>query len=229
MMRAPNKIPKKILNGREKIPDEFYVFVENLSPPIANEFNITKRLTSASFSSFTNSDFLPKYMDGSATYCTLQPSSADCQAISDYSMKLTSNYKVEYDAENYRLTRHCLFPSRLSGIFAFGDYNSCVTASHKYGFKMDSLKRFVLVPNPLNRVAKVNMRIFALAKTAYLTGNLDKESMLYIWSNYWGGTGNLKIDLPVKGAHRRIYDSGVIYEYIIDGVIEETSPKYYNI
>jgi hypothetical protein len=99
-------------------------------------------------------------------------------ALSPYFLTAINNYRIEYDAEVHRERFHSIYPSRLSAIYAFADYETCIAVNKKYDWPLSEAHRFRLIEHPLNRVVKVNME------------------------------------------QRQNFDSGVIWEYLIEGAVE---------
>ena len=61
------------------------------------------------------------------------------------------------------------------------------------------------------------MEIVSLMRTAYIRGFFDDETKDDIWKNYWNGTGDIDLELPDVESERKIYHSGKIFEYLIEG------------
>ena len=87
-----------------------------------------------------------------------------------------NDYMVEYDAELCRKYHYPQYPSRLSAIFAFGDYETCKEVDRKYDWDLSTVKKFRLNIDNLTRVIKVNMEIVSLMRTAYIRGFFDDET-----------------------------------------------------
>ncbi len=103
------------------------------------------------------------------------------------------------------------YPSRLSAIFAFGDFETCKKVSLKHKWDLSSVKRFKLLPNNLNKVAKVNMEIVSLDRYATKVSMSDSVTISQIWHSYWTGLGNIQLELPTVDG-RKIFNSDVIWE-----------------
>jgi hypothetical protein len=128
---------------------------------------------------------------------------------------------VEYDAEQTRLRCNPILPSRLSAIYAFGDYESCKQVSVKYpGWSLAEVERFRLLPHLSNRVVRVNMEIVSLARVAYRSASWTAAQIEGFWRSYWSGGGSISVELPVDGVHFERCDSGEIWEYLIEGALE---------
>jgi len=106
----------------------------------------------------------------------------------------------------------------LSAIYAFGDIETCREVNKKYGWDLSEVKKFHIVDNPLTRVIKVNMEIISLAKHAYKVSSMQHKDQL--WRSYWSGCGAIEMELPEPNAERQILNSGVIWEYLIEGAVK---------
>lgn len=142
----------------------------------------------------------------------------DANVLSPYFLTAINDYRIEYDAEACRMRQFPHFPSRMSAVYAFGDYDSCKAVSEKYTWCLDSVYRFRLRESPLNRVIRVNMEHLSLARHAYRVSLL--EDIENIWTHYWKGGGDMAMELPGRQFKRERYESGVIWEFLIEGVVE---------
>ena len=119
----------KLVNAAEDTPDEFYIFVSKMNLTAQHNFQMTGSFVSSGVVAAASvPSFLPKYLDGSATYHPFGPCEHDCHFVSPYLSTAINDYRVEYDAERHRLMNHGKYPSRLSAVFAFGDMESCNTS-----------------------------------------------------------------------------------------------------
>lgn len=206
-----------LLNKNEKEPDLFYIFVDQYNPTTRHNYDLTNSFSSAAYPyTSANSHFLPKYLDGTATYLPFSPSERDCLFMSPYCVTAINDYRVEYDAENCRYRNFSLYPSRLSAVFAFGDFDTCIRAAHCYRWDLSSVRKFKLIQNDLTRVIKVNMEIVSLARMAYRISSIT-QSEGDLWKAYWSGDGNVAMELPTPDFKRKIHKSGIIWEYLIEG------------
>lgn len=230
----------------EKIPKSFFVFV-NLNNNLTKiNFDNTNCISSSAFLQFINEfdisipnthlknvisaysnmngltqDFAQKYLDGSIDYLPFVLN-ADCNInfISFFNKNITSEYSVEYSAEITRRRFFPKFPSRLSCCYAFSNYQSCIDVSRKYGWNIDSVREFELIEHEHNRVARVNMETVSLARYAEDISSLDEQTQFQIWNHYWNGGGNLPMELPSLNNERRIVESGILWEYLIEGILK---------
>lgn len=211
----------KLLNLSEKIPGTFYVFVNQFNPITFHNFNLTKCFTSAAFTYLSMSQvFVEKYIEGTVDYLRFKPNESDCKIISPYTLTAINDYRVEYDAETYRRYRVSLYPSRLSAVYAFGSYETCVEVNQKYNWDLTSVYQFKLLDNPFNRVIKVNMEHVSLARYAYKLSMMEAQAIEYIWESYWSGRGNISFELPTSNFQRKVFNSDVIWEYLVEGMLE---------
>lgn len=137
-----------------------------------------------------------------------------------FSHNVTNEYQTEYNCELHRYYNFPKYPSRLSSSYAFGDYESCKLVSQKYGWKLDTVRKFKLIPHEQNRVAKVNMEIISLERLANNISMQDMATLNQVWSWYWNGNGQLELELPGHSGSRQIYKSGEIWEYLVEGILE---------
>jgi hypothetical protein len=207
-----------LLNKNEAIPEVFYIFVNQLNPMTEHNFKLVGQFSSGAFGGIDDADFLKKYVEGSVRYLPYEPCQMDQRAISPFLSTAINEYRVEYDAELFRERHANLLPSRLSALYAFGDYESCTKVNLKYGWPLASVQRFRLKPHPLNRVAKVNMEHISLARYAYRTASLEDVEAL--WHSYWRGDSNCSVSLPAPGFTRKTYESDTVWEYLIEGMVE---------
>lgn len=95
---------------------------------------------------------------------------------------------------------------------------ACELVSRKYGWPLEPVREFRLKEWPLTRIAKVNMEHVSLARHAYKVFMLNDIDRL--WGGCWSGFDNIILELPSAGFERKTYDSGIIWEYLIEGVVE---------
>ena len=186
----------------------------------SHNFNLIGQFSSGAFSSASLGDeYLQKYLKGEFRYLPYEPAQIDAIILSPYFMTAINDYRIEYDAEIYREKHYPLYPSRFSAIYAFGDYEACVSINEKYGWPLTEVKKFKLLDHPLNRVVKVNMEHVSLARHAYKVSMLEDVDGL--WAGYWSAFDNLVLELPASGHQRKTYESGVIWEYLIEGAVQK--------
>lgn len=207
-----------LMNTGSECPNEFYIFCNRYNPMTVHNLTVTKTFTSAGYANCSmDSEFFKKYLDGSATYLPFLPAKPDCNIVSPYCLTAMNDYRIEYDAEVCRKTYYPKYPSRLSAVYAFGDFESCEKVSKKWNWDISTVKKFKLIENTLTRVIKVNMEIISLARYAYRVSFSDANELNKLWRHYWSGGGNICMELPDANFARKRYDSEEIFEYLIEG------------
>ncbi|MEZ4780549.1 MAG: hypothetical protein R2816_02855 [Flavobacteriaceae bacterium] len=165
-------------------------------------------------------NFTESFLNGSIDYLPFVENQ-DCNLglTSLFANSITSNYRTEYNCELSRRYDFPSYPSRLSSCYAFGDYETCQRVSDKYGWDINSVRKFKLIAHTYNKVAKVNMEIISLERYANNISILDAKTQDRIWKSYWNGFGNIQIELPIINGRKK-NDSGVIWEYLIEGILK---------
>jgi hypothetical protein len=214
---------ENLLNIDETIPDEFYVFINFQNIQAKYNLETNNYIFSSAFAySVINKEFIEKYVNGTAQYLPfIQNEEKDLSIVSPFASNITSDYRTEYNAELYRYKNFPLYPSRLSALYAFGNYDTCLEVSKKYGWDINTVRKFKLKLSPVNRVIKVNMEIVSLDRMANRGSSSDFDTIDLVWKHYWTGEGEMKRELPVING-RQIRNSGIIWEYLIEGVLELT-------
>lgn len=205
--------------------DIFFVFADTSNMMCWHNLRFTRMISSSGISAVdTNPSFREAYLRGSANYAPYVPSSGrSCGFVSLFTVNVTSQYQVEYDAEFTRFHEFPTLPSRFSAIFAFGNEDDCRKAHELYRWDLSTLRRFRLIPNPLNRVHRANMEIISLMRSVYPRGSWSREEREAIWRHYWSGGGSLKVEIPIirnDAFAREWFESGEIWEYLIEGHLE---------
>jgi hypothetical protein len=208
----------------EEMPKKFYIFCNLLNLQTAHNLRYTGGFASAGAGyagvskAVLDGKFEQAYLDGTAEYLPYSMNRSDSlsKVLSPFLLNVTNEYRVEFDAETYRIAHTPLLPSRLSAIYAFGDWDSCKRVSEAYGWNLDTVSLFALEPGPYNRIVKVNMEVVTLARnvypfTTFMTANIES-----IWGHYWRGDANLTLEVPSLTG-RKIEKSGIIWEYLIEG------------
>lgn len=217
-------------NTNEPIPDVFYVFVGagNDTPSKVNRYNLelTKQIVSSGISGLEICPELTKrFIDGDINYWPSENSPSTLHIISSFLANLTSTCELEYALECYRAKYYKYFPSRLAGVYAFGDYESCLAAHEKYPhWILESVRKFRLSDvgkeNGLFKVGKFNMEIFSMLSSVN-TSFLPVEEQEAFYNAYWSGKGDISMNYVSSNAPKGIEEvhSGVIYEYLIEGIL----------
>lgn len=221
--------------------DELFVFVDQASFWTRHNFETTEKFLSAGFSAAfpddvptgtvtlwsstdaarkPHSDIRRDYLDGSLDYLQFTPNPGYFGWPSPFANRVATEYRVEYDAEVARRVHAAHSPSRLSAVFAFRSLDDCVRVSSRYGWSMDEVRRFRLLPHEGNRLSVVNMKIVSLARYMYPRGMWDARELDALWRSYWRGGGSVSVEVPVDGVNFEHIESGEIPELLIEGVLE---------
>lgn len=223
----------KTLNTNELVPDYFYIFPNRYSNKLSNQIEIHNiglregTLVSSGFSNVLCSDQQrEKFLHGELDYLPFvigEPTTIG--TINPFLSRITERYTLEYNLEVYRSFNYKVFPSRFSGIFAFGDYESCKSIARKKNWDIDSVKRYKLRDlgslNDYIKVIKANFNIIG-ALEHYGTTTLTNQTLEAI-RDYWMGAGSitipeLKMDNDIILPEQKC---GVRWEYLIEGVLDE--------
>ena len=208
----------RLLNLNEDIPQDFFVFVNFKNVVTEHNLRVTKTFTSGAFAQLHMIDFAKKYIANTIDYLPFIPNpSPDVKILSIFNVGITSEYRTEYNAELSRKYNFPNYPSRLSAVYAFGDKETCRIVSNKYHWDINTVRRFRLNPNPLNKVVKVNMEIVSLERHANSISMMNADTINNIWQSYWTGFGNIVMELPIANGGRKEFHSEVIWEYLIEG------------
>lgn len=130
---------------------------------------------------------------------------------------------MEYILEYYRPK---IYPSRFSCIYAFGNYESCITASKEYEWSLENVRKFKLKKfnnefDKCVKVVKCNMKIASRMWNSNIS-TFDRESIINMANFYWNGNGIFateRIDIESNSLIQTVRYA--LYEYLIEGVLEE--------
>lgn len=212
----------KLLNVDEEIPEYFYIFLDfngTFGFMHENNFNLTKKIFSgAVINSEISTDYRVRYLKGEQQYLPFVLSENRPLSQTSFSFNVVNNYLLEYNLELYRYAYANKYPSRLSAVYAFGDFETCVKVSNLYNWDINTVKKFKLVSNTLVkdlvRVSKNNMQIISFMRGLDCT-SFSREDQHEIYTHYWNGEGDLKLMKDNKE-----YNTGEIYEYLVEGILE---------
>lgn len=212
-----------LMNLDEKIPDKFFVFINESNPVTRNNIALTQQITSSGVTeALISKEKLNEYLIGKMQFAPYIPNPIQNYSISLFNLSVTNEYSVEYEAEYIRSRYFPLYPSRFSCIYAFGDYQTCQKASNLYDWDINTVKEFKLLKNPLNRVVKVNMEHVSLwrgIKNTYTS--FDRNDIDNFWKSYWRGDKNINVEIPhINSEDKKTIASGTIYEYLIEGTLK---------
>lgn len=125
----------KLLNLDEEAPEFFYIFMnpgnDIVGKALKHNFQLNKRLISASFQSFLVSP--EKYIKGEFQHLPFIKNENSTSVPSSFVLHTIKNYALEYNLETYRMSYYPTFPSRLGALYAFGNLDTCAKVSKKYG------------------------------------------------------------------------------------------------
>jgi hypothetical protein len=233
-----------INDNSNQTPSEFFIFVNMRNQITKSNIEKTKCISSAAFLQYiekadvsfsekylkgiisayspgqNNADFVKKYKEGTLDYLPFNYNfNCDVNFVSMFTNSVTSSYNTEYNCEVFRRLNYQLYPSRLSSCYAFGDFESCIEVNRLYNWDLNSVRKFKLIPHEDNRVAKVNMEIVSLTRTANNISVLSIETIQKIWDSYWAGKGNISLELPMLDGNMATIESGVLWEYLVEGIL----------
>jgi hypothetical protein len=141
-----------------------------------------------------------------------------------HTLRVTSDIRVEYNAELARLRGHRGNPSRLACLFAWGSLDDATLAKSKMSgrFKGNILRcRPVLVL----RATRCNSALVSFAKRAESAGFMtDQDAIEAIWSRYWSGSGEaiaIERQNLLGGPPEKIEMSPEpLWEWLVDGALD---------
>lgn len=217
----------KLINKEGYAPKEFYIFLDfgdNIYDHVnQHNYSLSGVMISTALKHYLGEGNLTNYENGEIDYLPFVR--ADIPNIctpSAFILKTINEYNLEHNLEWYRRNNFKKYPSRFSSIFAFGDYESCKEVSKKYGWNLLSVKKFRLSEKlgelkKYVRIGKFNMEIISILRsTPVIHFPIEDQEELY--KKYWAGKGNTMVDFMGE----RI-ESGEIYEYLIEGILEEVN------
>lgn len=218
----------KLLNVNEEVPKIFYVFVGQgkfiFSKANYQNYLLTKGLVSGGFKNLIERpDMMSDFNMGNIDYVPFKPNKPTFQSPTSHLMDVINTYQMEYILEYHRPK---IYPSRLSCIYAFGNYESCITASKEYGWPLENVRKFKLKKfnnefDKCVKIVKCNMEIASRMWHCDIS-TFDRESITNMANSYWKGNGIFateRIDIESNSLIQRVgYE---LYEYLIEGVLEE--------
>lgn len=221
----------KLVNLQEETPEEFYIFQDygkNIFDQInEHNYSLNKIIVSSGFKNLLITKNFQEYLNGDIDYLPFIKNINYTNTPSAFMFKIINEYNIEHNLEFLRSKSFRKYPSRFSSIFAFGDYESCRQVSLKYNWDLNSVRKFRLLRecNDLNkciRIGKFNMEIVSLLRGIDIA-SFDIADQENIYQRYWNGEGDICINIPVgiKNNTRENLHSGVIYEYLIEGILKE--------
>lgn len=222
----PKHNPIKLINIDEDAPKEFYIFLDfysNIYDDInKHNYSLTKKMVSTGFQHlFLSKQNLINYEKGEVNH--LPFASVDITNIcppSTFILKTINNYNLEHNLEWFRRNYFKKYPSRFSSLFAFGDYESCEKVAEIHKWNLSSVKKFKIFEDlgeimKYVRIGKFNMEIVSLLRRIPAS-SFSREDQDVLYKKYWEGQ-----ETAIVKFGERERASGTIYEYLIEGVLEE--------
>lgn len=227
----------KLMNSEEEVPEIFYIFIgqgKNLSSQVNyHNYKLTNRLISAGFKSIMidNSKIID-FINGNISYVPYVPVKQTLTVPSSHQLAVVNGYTTEYALERYRNNNFRTYPSRFSCLYAFGDIESCKLASKWMRWDLAKVKKFKLhdfekddpnlyLLNNAVKVCKCNMDLVTYMWNQNIQ-HLPIEESDKICKYYWTGQGAIATETQdIETGNRITTNSDVLYEYLIEGILEE--------
>jgi hypothetical protein len=211
-------------------PKDFFIFIDRTSMMTRHQYDLMGAFTSRCAELLVSPAELHKLDTGQIDLLPFKQNPDQYPFLSPFVVKLMTEQWVEYEAERLRQARCPKCPSRLSAIYAFGDEATCIEVAKKYKWNLHSVRRFELAPGLPYRAVRVNMEVVSLMRTVFRLATWQVEDADRIWSHYWASEGNLQVQTPdIEGfGGKRIWDSGVVWEWLIEGrlISEDKTPVF---
>ncbi|QJT10219.1 hypothetical protein [Oceanidesulfovibrio marinus] len=169
------------------IPSTFYMFCQR-NHLMVNNLQYTGGITSNGIATATVSpEATASYLSGDMPYIGFGPIHGRENIIPSYfHLSVLSEYYVEYALEYVRSGHFKTYPSRVTCFFAFDDMDFCHKASAIYGWNLNEVKIFNLVPSPLNKYARCDMEIVTIMR-AFQPYGTPFELFETAAHRYWSG------------------------------------------
>lgn len=202
----------KTINTNEEIPEELYVFQLYGNTPLERiykeNYGSTQRIYSAGMGNIKNPILKEKFLNGDINYTNILDDNFSCR-LTKFGFENINN-EFEVAIEEYRKNNFKNYPSRLSCIFAFGNFETCKMVSQLYHWNLNEIKKFKIVE--LHSACKVHMEIVSIYKAnPQLMQNPDE-----CFRKYWNG--EMIEEMLVDGRRNSV---APICEYLIEGILEE--------
>ena len=221
----------RTMNTNEKVPEYFYIFTGRNPDSLFSQiekYNIGLRdgtIISNGFQQMFSMNNPKVFLTGDVDYLPYIKNPDYFGGVSPFNWRIVERYSIEYNLEVYRLQHYKHYPSRFSGLFAFGDYETCKNISNKYPkiWKLEDCMKYKLkdcgVYNEYIKVVKTNYNIIGLLDhLGYGESIFGNEA---VYDAYWKGQENLKrAAYSEKGIVLPERKVGARYEYIIEGILE---------
>lgn len=207
-------MPNQLINITGAIPNEFFIFVHFSTPETARSLSVHNGFISPSCEMWSHPEMLEKYKKNIIDNLPLvENEKIDIKRYSPFLASKIKDYLIEVEIERFRLEHYPHCPSRLTSIFAFGDVDTCNNVIALHNWQRQSLRKFQLIDNEHNRVAKVNMSIVSYVSSFY--NAIPKDIRGKFWDLYWSGKHSV-LDL---GNNVPPFPKDIIWEYLIEGQV----------
>jgi hypothetical protein len=196
-------------------PERYFIIVNSVWPTTRTALESTGRFASAAFEAMKgDSSIASAFAAGTLDYLPYIENPSWLGRWSVPGRTVALRYRVDHDAELVRRQHFPRSPSRFSAVFAFGDGESCERVEAALEWERKDRREFRLLPDPCNRVVRLNFHAYTAARERYLT-ELDFrcEEREELWMPYWTG-GPPPLD-PLPARFRE-----PLWEYLIEGVLE---------
>ena len=218
---------------RNPLPEELFVIVTKDAGAIA-QWNLNLGRIGSAGAAFAEQDGTT-YAEQRDEWLPWLPNPAYETFASFHMMRITSDMRMEYNAELARIRGFRAMPSRFACLFAWGSLEDALLAREKMSGRFKGeIKR--CRPVVTLRWARCNSALVNFAQRAERRGFFtDQTTVDTTWHTYWSGSGKRLalerqniLDLP--GPPETIEMSQTpLWEWLIDGtldVIEDVTPKH---
>lgn len=234
----------RTINTKEDIPNEFYIFL-NFRDNILDQMNKnnyinTKKLKSTGFNNVFIDEKREAFFNGDMNYLPLFSKKLSTEFLSPFILNLDTKslqYNVEYNLELTREKFYKQYPSRFSGILAFGDQETCANVALAHNWDLNTVRKFKLINmrelNKYVKVGKFNMGIVSLLNSPNISPYKQDE----LYYEYWNCSKSVNLDIYNSVGDKIkcndevfVYDAiqnitinrtVPVYEYLIEGILEE--------
>lgn len=221
-----------VINCQEVAPKYYYIFINRNNKKFFNQsyYNnyllSNKIITNGIANSFHNEIKRTNFINGDIAYLPFIRNNVLIQCTSPFMFRIINRYNIEHNLEYFRQNEYKTYPSRLSGIYAFGDIDSCKKISNDRNWKIEDVKKFKLEDIEINKYAKIvkcNFKMIGLMEHIDLPA-FPQDEQEKIYYHYWNGGGDFKVLVPtVDDINGKEVSCGTLYEFIIEGILEEVS------
>jgi hypothetical protein len=196
-------------------PERYFIIVNTPWPSTRRALASDGRFVSAAFEAMqADPTIVGDYEAGTLDYLPFVENANWLGRWSVPGRTVGLRYRLDHDAELVRREHYPHHPSRFSAVFAFGDEESCERVETQLQWDRQDRREFRLVPDPRNRVARLNFHAFTAARNVYMSErDFSADEREALWLPYWRGDPPPMRPLPPEL-------SPALWEYLIDGVLE---------